>query len=260
MGKATGFKEYERETPKKRHVKLRVKDFNEVYEPFNDDKLRVQASRCMDCGTPFCNWGCPQGNLAPDFNHLVYKGHWEKAYNILKLTSSFPEITGRVCPALCEGSCTLGVNREPVTVREIELAIIEKAFSEGWVKPNPPRVRTGKKVAIVGSGPAGLSAASQLNAFGHYVTVFEKADEIGGILRYGIPDFKLEKHVLDRRIGLMKEEGISFVCSAHIGVNFDTVKLMEKYDAVLLTGGSSIPRDLNAEGRSLEGTYFAMDF
>lgn len=260
MGKITGFKEYKRETPKKRPVKERVKDFKEVYQKFPEESLRKQAARCMNCGTPFCNWGCPLGNLAPDFNHLIYKGRWEKAYERLTHTSSFPEFTGRVCPALCEGSCTLGVNEEPVTVREIELSIIEKAFEEGWVKPTPPRVRTGKKVAVVGSGPSGLAAAALLNSLGHYVTVFERADEIGGLLRYGIPDFKLEKHVVDRRINIMGEEGIVFKTNTNIGVDYSTSRLTEDFDAALLTGGSTIPRDLKIEGRELDGVHFAVDF
>jgi len=260
VGKIAGFKEYEREHPKKRPIEIRINDFKEVYERFPEDKLRIQAARCMNCGTAFCNWGCPLGNLIPDFNHMIYKGQWEKAFRRLTLTSSFPEFTGRVCPALCEGSCTLGVNRESVSTREIELAIIEKAFEEGWVKPVPPRVRTGKKVAVVGSGPSGLAAAARLNSLGHYVTVFERADSIGGLLRYGIPDFKLEKHVVDRRIKLMEQEGIIFKTSVNIGIDYSASKLVKEFDAVLLTGGSTVPRDLQIEGRELEGIYFAVDF
>lgn len=260
MGKLMGFKEYKRETPKKRRVEERIKDYKEIYEKLPEQTLKRQAARCMNCGTPFCNWACPLGNIAPDFNQMVYKGQWEKAYKRLSLTSPFPEITGRVCPALCEGSCTLGVNREPVTVREIELSIIERAFSEGWVKPVPPRVRTNKNVAIVGSGPAGLSAAKYLNSMGHYVTVFEKSDQVGGLLRYGIPDFKLEKNVLDRRIKLMEEEGIIFKTNVEIGSNYGINRLMAEFDAILLAGGSSVPRDLNVEGRELEGVYFAVDY
>ncbi|QCX34580.1 glutamate synthase subunit beta [Caloramator sp. E03] len=260
MGKLMGFKEYKRETPKKRRVEERIKDYKEIYEKLPEQTLKRQAARCMNCGTPFCNWACPLGNIAPDFNQMVYKGQWEKAYKRLSLTSPFPEITGRVCPALCEGSCTLGVNREPVTVREIELSIIERAFNEGWVKPVPPRVRTNKNVAIVGSGPAGLSAAKYLNSMGHFVTVFEKADQVGGLLRYGIPDFKLEKNVLDRRIKLMEEEGIIFKTNVEIGSNYGINRLMAEFDAILLAGGSSVPRDLNVEGRELEGVYFAVDY
>ncbi|MBV7271385.1 glutamate synthase subunit beta [Clostridium sp. PL3] len=260
MGKVTGFKEYERENPKRRPVKERIKDYKEVYHRLPEDKLSLQGARCMNCGTAFCNWGCPLGNLIPDWNDLVYKGEWYKAYERLSLTNTFPEFTGRICPALCEGSCTLGVNREPVSVREIELSIIEKAFEEGWVKPNLPRVRTGMKVAVIGSGPSGLSAAAELNSVGHTVTVFERANEIGGLLRYGIPDFKLEKYVVDRRLNIMKEEGIIFKTGFNIGVNYGTKHLLKEFDAVILTGGSTTPRDLNVEGREFNGVHFAMDF
>ncbi|WP_411683183.1 glutamate synthase subunit beta [Clostridium thailandense] len=260
MGKVTGFKEYERENPKRRPVKERIKDYKEVYHRLPEDKLSLQGARCMNCGTAFCNWGCPLGNLIPDWNDLVYKGEWYKAYERLSLTNTFPEFTGRICPALCEGSCTLGVNREPVSVREIELSIIEKAFEEGWVKPNIPRVRTGMKVAVIGSGPSGLSAAAELNSVGHTVTVFERANKIGGLLRYGIPDFKLEKYVVDRRLNIMKEEGIIFKTGVNIGVNYGTKHLLKEFDAVILTGGSTTPRDLNVEGKELNGVHFAMDF
>lgn len=260
MGKVTGFKEYERENPKRRPVKERIKDYKEIYHRLPEDKLSLQGARCMNCGTAFCNWGCPLGNLIPDWNDLIYKGEWYKAYERLSLTNTFPEFTGRVCPALCEGSCTLGVNREPVSVREIELSIIEKAFEEGWVKPNIPRVRTGMNVAVIGSGPSGLSAAAELNSVGHTVTVFERADEIGGLLRYGIPDFKLEKYVVDRRVNIMKEEGIIFKTGVNIGINYGTKHLLKEFDAVILTGGSTTPRDLNVEGRELNGVHFAMDF
>ncbi|OBR91611.1 glutamate synthase [NADPH] small chain [Clostridium ragsdalei P11] len=260
MGKITGFKEYQRENPKERPVKERIKDYKEVYYKLPKDKLNVQAARCMNCGTPFCNWGCPLENLIPDWNDFVYKNEWHKAFERLSLTNTFPEFTGRICPALCEGSCTLGVNREPVSVRQLELNIIEKAFEEGWIKPNPPKVRTGKRVAIVGSGPSGLSTAAELNSVGHTVTVFERADEVGGLLRYGIPDFKLEKHVVDRRVNIMKEEGIVFKTNTNVGVNYDVNELLDNFDAVVLTGGSTIPRDLKVEGRELKGTYFAVDF
>lgn len=260
MEKITGFKKYKRETPKRRPADKRIKDFNEIYEVFPDEKLKMQAQRCMNCGTPFCNWACPLGNLAPDFNKMVHEDKWEKAYRRLMLTTNFPEFTGRVCPALCEGSCTLGVNREPVTVREIELAIIERAFKEGWVKPEPPRVRTGMKVAVVGSGPSGLSAAATLNAMGHYVMVLEREDEIGGLLRLGIPDFKLEKSVVDRRIRIMEDEGIVFKTNVNVGVNYAADRLLEEYNAVILSGGSTGPRDLPVEGRELEGIYFAVDY
>lgn len=260
MEKNLGFKEYERETPASRPVGSRIKDYNEIYEAFPEEKLKIQAERCMNCGTPFCNWACPLGNLAPDFNDMVRQGKWEKAFKRLMLTTSFPEFTGRICPALCEGSCTLGVNREAVTVREIELAIIERAFNEGWVKPQPPIVRTGKNVAVVGSGPSGLAAAAYLNSLGHSVTVFEREDSVGGLLRYGIPDFKLEKHVIDRRIRLLEQEGIVFKTNVNVGINYDVNNLADNFNAIILAGGSTVPRDLKIEGRELEGTYFAVDF
>lgn len=260
MGKITGFKEFQRKSFDKRPVKERVKDYKEVYVKLPIEKLRDQGARCMNCGTPFCNWGCPLGNLIPDWNDMVFKGDYEKAFKRLTLTSNFPEFTGRICPALCEGSCTLGVNRNPVTIREIELMIIEKAFAEGWMKPNPPKVRTGKYVAVIGSGPSGLAAAAELNSVGHSVTVFERADEAGGLLRYGIPDFKLEKEVVARRINFMKAEGIEFKTSTNVGVNYKTEDLLKEFDAVVLTGGSTIPRDLKVEGRELKGIYFAMEY
>ncbi|NLM36311.1 MAG: glutamate synthase subunit beta [Clostridiales bacterium] len=260
MGKATGFKEYNREVSEKRPVEERIKDYKEIKIMLPADKLQIQGARCMNCGTPFCNFGCPLGNLIPDYNHMVYLGQWEKAYKRLSLTHPFPEFTGRICPALCEGSCTLGVNSEPVSIEDIEFAIIEKAYEEGWVKPVIPRVRTGKKVAVVGSGPSGLAVAYKLNSYGHTVTVFEKEDEIGGLLRYGIPDFKLEKRVIDRRLAILKEEGIIFKTNCEIGKDYSANKLREEFDAVVLTGGCQVPRDLNVEGRELEGVYFAMEY
>lgn len=260
MGKATGFREYNRENPKKRPVEERVKDYKEIYYKLPEDKLSLQAARCMNCGTPFCNWGCPLGNLIPDWNEMIYKGEWNKAFERLSITNTFPEFTGRVCPALCEGACTLGINRDATSNREIELSIIEKAFKEGFVKPNLPRVRTGKNIAIVGSGPSGLAAAAELNSVGHTVTVFERADEIGGLLRYGIPDFKLEKYVVERRVNIMKEEGIIFKTNTNVGVEYPSEELLKNFDVVVLTGGSTIPRDLKVEGRELKGTHFAMDF
>lgn len=260
MGKATGFKEYNREVSEKRPVEERIKDYKEIKIMLPADKLQIQGARCMNCGTPFCNFGCPLGNLIPDYNHMVYLGQWEKAYKRLSLTHPFPEFTGRICPALCEGSCTLGVNSEPVFIEDIEFAIIEKAYEEGWVKPVIPRVRTGKKVAVVGSGPSGLAVAYKLNSYGHTVTVFEKEDEIGGLLRYGIPDFKLEKRVIDRRLAILKEEGIIFKTNCEIGKDYSANKLREEFDAVVLTGGCQVPRDLNVEGRELEGVYFAMEY
>ena len=260
MGKITGFREYKREDPEKRGVEERVKDYREIYCGLSEDKIKIQAARCMNCGTPFCNWGCPTENVIPDWNDFVYRNNWKRAFERLILTNSFPEFTGRICPAICEGACTLGVNRKPVSIREIELNIIEKAFEEGWIKPNLPKVRTGKKVAIVGSGPSGLSAASELNSVGHSVAVFEREDEIGGLLRYGIPDFKLEKRVLDRRINIMKIEGINFRKNINVGEDYPADKLIENFDAVILTGGSTIPRDLKIQGRELKGIHFAVDF
>lgn len=260
MGKTTGFKEYKREVSIERPVNVRVKDYKEVYERLGEDKLKIQAARCMDCGIPFCSWGCPLGNLAPDFNDMVYKNEWKKAYERISLTSNFPEFTGRICPALCEGSCTLGSNSESVSVKEIEYGIIERAYKEGWVKPQQPKVRTGKKVAVIGSGPAGLAAAAELNSVGHSVTVFERADQIGGLLRYGIPDFKLEKHVIDRRLDIMKKSGIEFKTSVNVGFDIDIKDILNEFDSVLLTGGSTIPRDLKVEGREFDGIHFAVDY
>lgn len=260
MGKLTGFKEYKREVSKVRPIKDRIKDFKEVHLPMEDEKLKIQGARCMDCGTPFCSWGCPLGNLIPDFNDMVYKNEFKKAYERLRLTSSFPEFTGRLCPALCEASCTLGDNSEPVSAREIELGIIERAFNEKWVKPNIPKVRTRKKIAVVGSGPSGLAAAEELNSAGHTVTVFERHDKIGGLLRYGIPDFKLSKAVIDRRVEIMKKEGIEFKVNTNVGFDYDSKKLLSDFDAVVLCGGSTIPRDLKIEGRNLKGIHFAVDY
>jgi glutamate synthase (NADPH/NADH) small chain len=260
MGKLTGFKEYKRKNFKKRDIKERVEDYKEIYIPASDTELQVQAARCMECGVPFCNWGCPLGNIIPDWNDMIYKDNWEKAFKRLTLTNNFPEFTGKICPAPCESSCTLGVNKQPVSIREIEVSIIEKAFAEGWIKPNPPKIRTGKKVAVVGSGPAGLAVAAELNSVGHEVVVFERNNEIGGLLRYGIPDFKLDKAVVQRRVDLMKAEGIEFRAGVNVGIDVKAEELKENYDSVVLTGGSTIPRDLIIKGREFEGTYFAMDF
>ena len=260
MGKPTGFLEENRDLPKKRDVSQRVKDYYEVEGEVNDTVTNKQASRCMDCGTPFCHHGCPLGNNIPEFNDAVYQGNWKLAYDILVSTNNFPEFTGRICPAPCEASCVLGINKPPVTIEYIEKSIIEKAFSEGFVTPRIPSTRTGKKVAIVGSGPAGLAAAAQLNYAGHSVTVFERADAIGGLLRYGIPDFKLDKRVLDRRLEVMKAEGVKFQVNTNVGVNYKMKKLKDEFDAILLTGGSTIPRDLPIPGRNLKGVHFAMDF
>lgn len=260
MGKLGGFKEFDRKDFATRSVKERVKDYEEVHTPLSLKNMEEQAARCMNCGTPFCNWGCPVGNLIPDWNDFSYNDDWEKAYKRLSLTNNFPEFTGRICPALCESSCTLGINYNPVSIREIEYMVIEKAFKEGWVKPNPPKNRTGKKVAVVGSGPSGLAAAAQLNSVGHSVVVFERHDEIGGLLRYGIPDFKLEKAVVQRRVNLMKQEGIEFKTNINVGVNTNYKDLLNEFDAVVLTGGSTVPRDLKAPGRELDGIYFAVDY
>jgi glutamate synthase (NADPH/NADH) small chain len=260
MGKPTGFLEFERELPKKREVKERIKDYNEVDAPMNEPIAVKQASRCMDCGTPFCHNGCPLGNIIPEFNDAVYQNNWKLAYEILISTNNFPEFTGRICPAPCEASCVLGINKPPVTIEYIEKSIIEKAFEGGYAVPRKPVNRTDKKIAIVGSGPAGLAAASQLNQAGHSVIVFERADEIGGLLRYGIPDFKLDKQIVERRITLMIEEGIKFQTNANVGVNISVDQLRDEFDVILLTGGSTVPRDLPIPGRNLKGVHFAMDF
>jgi len=260
MGKPTGFKEIPREMPKRRPVELRILDWNEIYLDFGDDKLQKQGARCMDCGIPFCHNGCPLGNIIPEWNDLVYKNRWKDALDMLFKTNNFPEFTGRICPAPCEEACVLGINEKPVTIKLIEQNIIDHAFNEGWVKPEPPAVRTGKKVAVVGSGPAGLAAAAQLNKAGHTVTVFERADRIGGLLMYGIPNFKLEKHVIDRRVKLMEQEGIKFVVNANVGQNVKVEQLRRDFDAIVLCGGSTKPRDLPVPGRELAGIHFAMDY
>lgn len=260
MGKPTGFLEFERELPKKRDVKERIKDYNEVDAPMNEPIALKQASRCMDCGTPFCHNGCPLGNIIPEFNDAVYQSNWKLAYEILISTNNFPEFTGRICPAPCEASCVLGINKPPVTIEYIEKSIIEKAFEGGYAVARKPAHRTSKKIAIVGSGPAGLAAAAQLNQAGHTVTVYERADEIGGLLRYGIPDFKLDKQIVERRVNLMIEEGIKFQTNANVGVNISVDQLREENDIILLTGGSTVPRDLPIPGRDLKGVHFAMDF
>ena len=260
MGKPTGYMEQSRELPKKHDVKQRLTDYKEVEDAVDDGLTQKQASRCMDCGTPFCHNGCPLGNNIPEFNDAAYQGNWKLAYEILASTNNFPEFTGRICPAPCEASCVLAINKPAVTIEYIEKSIIEKAFELGLVTPKIPGSRTGKKIAVIGSGPAGLAAAAQLNSVGHLVTVFERADEVGGMLRYGIPDFKLDKAVLDRRINLMKEEGIIFKTQANVGVNVTVAALQEEFDAILLCGGSTIPRDLNIPGREMKGIHFAMDF
>lgn len=260
MGQIDGFMKYQREMPQSRDPKERLKDYKEVYKPFPTEKVMQNAARCMDCGVPFCHHGCPLGNNIPDFNEAVFHDRWEEAFQILSSTNNFPDFTGRICPAPCEASCVLSINNSPVTIEYIEKSIAEKAFEKGYIKPTPPKSRTGKRVAIVGSGPAGLAAAAQLNKAGHWVTVFERSDRIGGLLRYGIPDFKLEKHVIDRRIRLMEQEGIIFRSNAHVGVNLSAQHLKDEFDAVLLCGGASAPRDLPIPGRDLKGVHFAMEF
>ena len=259
MGKPTGFKEYARELPKSRPAEQRVRDYKEFYEPFPDDKLRNQAARCMDCGVPFCHTGCPLGNIIPDWNDLVYRNRWREAIERLHATNNFPEFTGRLCPAPCEEACVLSINEPAVTIEQIEKSIIEHAFEEGWIAPQPPERRTGKTVAVVGSGPAGLACAQQLNRAGHTVTVFERAPRIGGLLRYGIPDFKLEKWVIDRRLQIMEKEGITFKAGVNVGKDLPADEL-KKFDAVVLCGGATKPRDLPIPGRELDGIHFAMDF
>jgi glutamate synthase (NADPH/NADH) small chain len=260
MGQIDGFMKFDREMPKSRDPKERLKDYKEVYNPLDKEKVKQQASRCMDCGVPFCHNGCPLGNNIPDFNDAVYQGKWEEAIRILSSTNNFPEFTGRICPAPCEASCVLSINNKPVTIEYIEKTVAEQAYEKGYIKPNPPKTRTGKRVAVVGSGPAGLAAAAQLNKAGHWVTVFERSDRIGGLLRYGIPDFKLEKHVLDRRIRLMEQEGIIFRTNANVGVNISAAHLKDEFDAVIMCGGASAPRDLPIPGRNFKGVHFAMEF
>lgn len=260
MGKHTGFREYKRKTPGYKSVAERIQSFFEFMVPMSKEELEDQGARCMDCGTPFCHPSCPLHNIMPDFNDHVYKGRWEDAYHSLSSTNTFPEFTGRICPAPCESGCVLGLIEEPVTIKNIELSIIEHAFKEGWVKPKPPAVRTGKKVAVVGSGPAGLGVTDQLNKAGHTVTLFERSDKIGGLLRYGIPDFKLGKEVIDRRMDVMEKEGVIFKPNSNVGVDIDTANLQKEFDAIVLTGGSTIPRDLPIPGRDAKGVYPAMDF
>ncbi len=260
MGKVTGFIEFKRDKQPYRPVAERVRDWRQVMLPWPGETLRKQGARCMDCGIPFCHQGCPLGNLIPDWNDLVYRDRWHEAIDRLHATNNFPEFTGTLCPAPCEGSCVLGINDDPVTIKAIELTIIDRAVHEGWLTPEPPAGRTGKTVAIVGSGPAGLAAAQQLNRAGHLVTVFERADRIGGLLRYGIPEFKMEKRVLDRRLAQMEGEGVRFVVNAHVGVDRPVESLQRDFDALVLCGGACAPRDLPIPGRELDGVHFAMDF
>jgi glutamate synthase (NADPH/NADH) small chain len=260
MGKPTGFKEFARQTPPRRPVSLRVMDWDEVYLDFAESNVRTQAARCMDCGIPFCNSGCPLGNIIPDWNDLVYKNRWRDAIDVLHKTNNFPEFTGRICPAPCEEACVLGINEKPVAIKTIEQVIVDRAWDEGWITPRPPKVFTGKKVAIIGSGPAGLACADQLNKAGHHVTVFERADRAGGLLMYGIPRFKLEKRYVDRRVKLMADEGVKFVVNADIGGNVKVDHLRRDFDAIVLCIGATAARELNVPGRELGGIHLAMDY
>ena len=270
MGKPTGFIEYVRELPPDESPLERIKNWDEFHQHLSDDKLRTQGARCMDCGTPFCHIGapiggmtsgCPINNLIPEWNDLIYRGLWREALDRLHKTNNFPEFTGRVCPAPCEGSCVLGINNPPVTIKNIECSIIDKGWDEGWINPEPPTKRTGKKVAVIGSGPAGLSAAAQLNKAGHWVTVYERADRPGGLLMYGIPNMKLDKEkVVLRRLNILEEEGIKFVCNTEIGKDLPAENLLKEFDAVVICTGATRPRDLTIEGRNLKGIHFAMDF
>ena len=260
MGNANGFITVKRSKPHSRPVHLRVRDWKDVYLPTPEKEVRDQGSRCMDCGIPFCHQGCPLGNHIPDWNDLVYRQRWQAASERLHATNNFPDFTGRLCPAPCEGSCVLGINNDPVTIKNIELSIVERAFEEGWIRATPPATRTGKHVAIVGSGPAGLAAADQLNKAGHHVTVFEKSDRIGGLLRYGIPEFKIEKRFLNRRLALMEQEGVLFRPGVNVGVDVSAAELRDEFDAIVLSGGAGWARDLQVPGRELAGIHFAVDY
>jgi glutamate synthase (NADPH) small chain len=260
MGKPTGFMEYKREVPQRRPIEERIDDWRDVYTLFPLGKVQVQGARCMDCGIPFCQSGCPVNNVIPHWNDLIYRNRWEEAIRVLHSTNNFPEFTGHVCPAPCEAACVLGINEPPVTIKVIERTIIEHAFQNGWIKPERPKKRTGKTVAVIGSGPSGLAAAQQLNRAGHRVTVYEKNDRVGGLLRYGIPDFKFEKHLLDRRIDILQAEGIVFTTKTNVGVNISAEEIRQSYDAIVLCGGSESPRDLKVPGRELKGIHFAMEF
>jgi len=259
MGKVTGFKEFERQDETYIPVEERVKNYKEFTVPLSEVQIKKQGSRCMDCGIPFCHSGCPLGNLIPDFNHMVHQGEWQKASWILHSTNNFPEFTGRLCPAPCEKSCVLGLIEDPVSIENIEKNIVEQAFKEGWIKPQPPKTRTGKTIAVIGSGPAGLAAAQQLNRAGHLVTVFERDDEVGGLLRYGIPNFKMEKEIIDRRITILKAEGIEFITNINVGVNYP-VKELKSFNAIVLCGGASEKRSLPTPGIDADGVVQAMDF
>jgi glutamate synthase (NADPH/NADH) small chain len=260
MGETTGFLKWDRKTPTRRLIPVRIKDWREVYEPFPTDELQRQAGRCMDCGVPFCNYACPLGNIIPDWNDLVYRDRWRDAIDRLHATNNFPEFTGRLCPAPCEGSCVLGINQPPVTIKQVEVEIVDRAWKEGWIRPVKPATATGRAVGVVGSGPAGLAAAQQLTRAGHTVHVFERADRAGGLLRYGIPEFKMEKRHLDRRLDQMRAEGTIFHVNADVGVNVSVDELRNEFDAVVLAGGATAWRDLPIPGRELAGIYQAMEF
>lgn len=259
MGKVTGFKEFERQDEKYTSVINRVKDYKEFTIPLSEKEIKKQGSRCMDCGIPFCHSSCPLGNLIPDFNHMVHQGEWQKASWILHSTNNFPEFTGRLCPAPCEQSCVLGINEDPIAIENIEKNIVERAFKEGWIKPQPPKTRTGKTIAVVGSGPAGLATAQQLNRAGHTVTVFERDDKVGGLLRYGIPNFKMEKGIIDRRVAILEAEGIVFKTDVNVGVNYE-ISALKSFDAVVLCGGATKRRSLPTPGIDADGVVQAMDF
>src|SRR2546421_9797314 len=260
MGETTGFLKWQGMRRKRRPVSVRVNDGGGVYEPFDKDSLKLQAGRCMDCAIPFCHSGCPLGNIIPDWNDLVYRDHWREAIERLHATNNFPEFTGRLCPAPCETACVLGINQDPVTIKQVELEIVDRAWDEGWITPRMPLVKTGKRVAVIGSGPSGLAAAQQLTRAGHDVVVFERADRIGGLLRYGIPEFKMEKRFLDRRLAQMEAEGTVFRTNVNVGVDVTAEQLREQFDAVVLAGGATAWRDLPIPGREHTGVYQAMEY
>ncbi len=260
MGKPTGFLEFRRDLPTRRPAAERINDWFEIYQPYPEANIREQGARCMDCGVPFCHTGCPVSNIIPDWNDLVFRGRWREAIRVLHSTNNFPEFTGRICPAPCEAACVLGITDPAVTIKNIEKTVVDRAWEEGWITPEVAPVRTGKRIAVVGSGPAGLAAAQQLARVGHSVTVFEKSDRIGGLLRYGIPNFKMEKHTIDRRLEQMRAEGVEFIVNAHVGGNVHTSDLQRDFDAILIATGAEAPRNLNVEGRDLKGIHFAMEF